>query len=110
MLRSFCCTGLQLWGADQKGVDHTRIMLLEWLSFLHRYVPVGLLERPDALITDRKVPFAGRDELETLFASPLVDDWRAVASLLLGPERGPLHWKPRHNSYANVDQDAENNG
>ena len=44
MLRDFVRFGLEHWGSDQQGVNHTRRFLLEWLSFLHRYVPVGMLE------------------------------------------------------------------
>ena len=44
MLKKFVCFGLEHWGTDQKGVNSTRRFLLEWLSFLYRYVPVGLLE------------------------------------------------------------------
>ena len=41
LLRQFAAYGLEHWGADARGVANTRRFLLEWLSFLHRYVPVG---------------------------------------------------------------------
>lgn len=44
ILKDFVKFGLEHWGSDQTGVNNTRRFLLEWLSFLHRYVPVGLLE------------------------------------------------------------------
>ena len=44
MLKDFVKFGLEHWGSDQQGVNNTRRFILEWLSFLHRYVPVGLLE------------------------------------------------------------------
>ena len=44
ILKDFVRFGLEHWGSDQQGVNHTRRFLLEWISFLHRYVPVGMLE------------------------------------------------------------------
>ena len=44
MLKDFVKYGLEHYGSDQQGVNTTRRFLLEWISFLHRYVPVGMLE------------------------------------------------------------------
>lgn len=44
MLKEFVKCGLEHWGSDQQGLNSTRRFLLEWLSFLYRYIPVGLLE------------------------------------------------------------------
>jgi len=38
ILRSFTNEGLMHWGSDSQGVETTRRFLLEWLSFLHRFV------------------------------------------------------------------------
>ena len=58
-----------------QGVENTRKFLLEWLSFLYRYVPVGLLEWPPQRINERPPCYTGRDELETLMASNNCQDW-----------------------------------
>ena len=53
LLKDFVSYGLQHWGSDQQGVNTTRRFLLEWLSFLHRYIPVGLLERIPQVLNHR---------------------------------------------------------
>ena len=63
-------------------MNNTRRYLLEWLSFLHRYVPVGLLERPPQHLNDRPPRFTGRDDLETLMASKNVQDWVKLSEML----------------------------
>lgn len=45
-----------------------RRFLLEWLSFLYRYVPVGLLEVVPQCMQWRPPAFFGRSDLETLLA------------------------------------------
>jgi tRNA-dihydrouridine synthase 3 len=74
-IEKFAKYGLQTWGSDEMGIGTTRRFLLEWLSFAHRYVPVGLLEHLPPNIQDRPPRFKGRDELETLMASENYKDW-----------------------------------
>ena len=78
MLRDFTRFGLEHWGSDFKGVETTRKFLLEWLSFLYRYIPAGLLESLPQRINERPPPFVGRNDLETLMASPLTEDWLKI--------------------------------
>ena len=57
------------------GVETTRRFLLEWLSYLHRYIPVGLLEVVPQKLNWRPPLYKGRNDLETLFASDSASDW-----------------------------------
>jgi len=38
MLRDYVNYGLEHWGSDTQGVENTRRFLLEWLSFLYRWL------------------------------------------------------------------------
>lgn len=67
--------GLENWGADEVGIGTTRRFLLDWLSFAHRYVPIGLLEYLPPRLQDRPQRYRGRNELETLLASGDYRDW-----------------------------------
>jgi tRNA-dihydrouridine synthase 3 len=75
ILKKFCNYGLEHWGSDTQGVNATRRFLCEWQSFLYRYIPVGLLEVLPQHMNERPPPYFGRDELETLMASPRASDW-----------------------------------
>jgi tRNA-dihydrouridine synthase 3 len=77
-IADFARYGLEHWGSDEMGINLTRRFMLESLSFTHRYVPVGLLERLPAKMNDRPFAYHGRSDLETLLASPKVDDWQKI--------------------------------
>ncbi|NXO83440.1 DUS3L synthase, partial [Sitta europaea] len=101
ILKDFTNYGLEHWGSDTQGVEKTRKFLLEWLSFLCRYIPVGLLEHLPQKINERPPYYLGRDYLETLMASQNVDDWIKISELLLGPVPPTFTFLPKHkaNSY-----------
>ncbi|CAE6493422.1 unnamed protein product [Rhizoctonia solani] len=63
MIRQYAEYGLNHWGSDTVGVNHTRRFLCEALSFTYRYVPIGLLERLPGKINERPPAYRGRDEL-----------------------------------------------
>eukprot|EP00056_Hartaetosiga_gracilis_P000295 m.37603 g.37603 ORF g.37603 m.37603 type:complete len:459 (+) comp10146_c0_seq3:45-1421(+) len=106
MLKDFVSEGLQHWGSDTHGVETTRRFLLEWLSFTYRYIPVGLLERLPQRINERPPRYFGRDDLETLMASPAGEDWVKISEMLLGPVGKGFQFVPKHkaNSYATTVQ------
>lgn len=71
------------------------------LSRSHRYVPVGLLEHLPVHINDKPDSYYGRNDLETLMASPYAQDWVAISEMLLGPTPPEFSFMPKHkaNSY-----------
>ncbi|CAK6445589.1 unnamed protein product [Pipistrellus nathusii] len=100
ILRDFTHYGLEHWGSDTQGVEKTRRFLLEWLSFLCRYVPVGLLERLPQRINERPPYYLGRDYLETLMASQRAADWIRISEMLLGPVPSNFVFVPKHKANA----------
>nr|XP_011748719.1 tRNA-dihydrouridine(47) synthase [NAD(P)(+)]-like [Macaca nemestrina] len=100
ILQDFTNYGLEHWGSDTQGVEKTRRFLLEWLSFLCRYVPVGLLERLPQRINERPPYYLGRDYLETLMASQKAADWIRISEMLLGPVPPNFVFLPKHKANA----------
>lgn len=96
--RDFCRFGLDHWGGDERGVETTRRFFLEFLSFTHRYVPVGLLETGHAPVTmtHRSPALRGRNDLETLFASQRSSDWVKISEMMLGPVPDAFSFTPKH--------------
>ncbi|XP_053202050.1 tRNA-dihydrouridine(47) synthase [NAD(P)(+)]-like [Panonychus citri] len=100
IIQKFANYGLEQWGSDDEGVERTRRFLLEWLSFLYRYIPVGLLEVLPQKINDRPPYYRGRDELETLMASPSCSDWVKISEMFLGPVPDDFVFLPKHKANA----------
>lgn len=82
MLKRFVSYGFEQYGTDTHGVETTRRFFLEWQSYLHRYVPLGIT---DAVQTISQTPplFNGRSDLETLLSSPHVADWIKLSEMLI---------------------------
>jgi tRNA-dihydrouridine synthase 3 len=97
-VEDFVRYGLDTWGADERGVQTTRRFLLEWLSFAHRYVPVGLLEHLPPKINERPPPFRGRDDMETMLASDHYGDWIRISEMYLGRAERNFRFEPKHKS------------
>ncbi|KAJ7070230.1 zinc finger dihydrouridine synthase [Mycena belliarum] len=99
-VRRYAEYGLTHFGTDTAGVNSARRYLCEALSFQYRYVPIGILETLPARINDRAPAFRGRDELETLLASPDSRDWVRISEMFLGPAPAAWSFTPKHRSNA----------
>ncbi|KAJ8333609.1 hypothetical protein SKAU_G00416170 [Synaphobranchus kaupii] len=100
ILKDFTHFGLEHWGSDTQGLEKTRMFLLEWLSFMCRYIPVGLLERVPQKINERPPYYLGRDYLESLMASQHVGDWVKISEMVLGPVPHNFNFLPKHKANA----------
>ncbi len=97
MVKKFVNYGLEHWGSDQQGVDNTRRFLLEWLSYLCRYVPEGITSSPQTMIQKPPVYF-GRSDTETLLASTESSDWIKISEMFLGPVTPGFAFEAKHKS------------
>jgi tRNA-dihydrouridine synthase 3 len=101
LLKQYANYGLEHFGTDTEGVNKTRRFMLEWISFLRRYIPVGLLEVLPQKMNERPPSYFGRNELETLMASDNVKDWIELTNRILGKAPESFEFMPKHkaNSY-----------
>jgi tRNA-dihydrouridine synthase 3 len=91
----------RLWDISAgERLTKTRRFLLEWLSFLHRYIPVGVLERLPQRINERPPPFVGRTDLETLLSSGSCSDWLKISEMFLGKVSDNFVFYPKHKANA----------
>lgn len=105
IMKDFVKFGLAHWGSDDQGVNHTRRFLLEWQSFLCRYVPVGILEGGVPQKINMRPPpiMVGRSDLETKMLSPHSHDWIKLSEMLLGPVPEGFRFEPKHKARSHRD-------
>ncbi|RKF77529.1 tRNA-dihydrouridine [Golovinomyces cichoracearum] len=97
-VEKFTRYGLDVWGSDEVGIGRTRKFLLEWLSFAHRYIPIGVLAHLPPSLNDRPPAYRGRDDMETMMASDDYQDWIKISEIFLGPAHKDFKFIPKHKS------------
>lgn len=98
MLKRFASHSLEHFGSDQAGVEKGRRFMLEWQSFLCRYIPSSLLVDGRQRMNERPPAYRGRDEMETLMASPISEDWIKLSEHIFGAKPDSLTFIPKHRS------------
>ncbi|ODV63816.1 tRNA dihydrouridine synthase DUS3 [Ascoidea rubescens DSM 1968] len=100
ILKEYSKLALEHWGSDEYGVGLSRRFLCEFISFFHRYIPVGILERLPSKLNERPPNWRGRDEMETLLGSSDYKDWIKISEMFLGPANKDFQFQPKHKSSA----------
>ncbi|ODV84316.1 hypothetical protein CANARDRAFT_29197 [[Candida] arabinofermentans NRRL YB-2248] len=98
ILETYSKFALQHWGSDEFGINSARRFMCEFISFTHRYIPVGLLERLPPKLNERPPLYKGRNELETLLASTDYKDWIKITEMFLGKASDGFSFMPKHKS------------
>lgn len=100
IIKTYANNAINHFGSDEYGVSLSRRFLCEWLSFTHRYLPVGILEKLPNQLNERPSKWRGRNELETLLASDDYKDWIKISEMFLGPAHKDFKFIPKHKSNA----------
>lgn len=98
ILKDYVQFALEHWGSDEYGVAQSRRFFCEFMSFFHRYIPVGICEKYPVQLNDRPPNWRGRDELETMLASPDASDWIKLSEMFLGKAEENFVFTPKHKS------------
>jgi len=88
---------MEHFGTDERGILQARRFFCEFMSFFHRYIPIGILEKQNRL-NERPKAFFGRNDLETLLASPDSNDWIKVSEMFYGKAHDNFKFTPKHKS------------
>jgi len=100
MLGNFSKFAIEHWGSDEYGVNIARRFMCEFISFTHRYIPVGIMERLPPKLNERPPTWVGRNEMETFLASTDYKDWIKITEMFLGKASDDFQFVPKHKSNA----------
>lgn len=102
ILSDYIRYAMEHWGTDEYGISQCRRYFCEFMSFFHRYIPMGICERYPVKLNERPPYWQGRDELETKLGSVNVQDWIKLSEYFLGPVEPDFNFTPKHksNSYS----------
>lgn len=104
ILKDYAQFAMEHWGTDEYGISQCRRFFCEFMSFFHRYIPMGICERFPVALNERPPNWRGRDELETQLGSTNVEDWIKLSELFFGKTDENFVFMPKHksNSYTNT--------
>ncbi|CCF56021.1 hypothetical protein KAFR_0A05860 [Kazachstania africana CBS 2517] len=98
ILRDYSRFAMEHWGTDEYGISQCRRFFCEFMSFFHRYIPMGICERYPVKLNERPPNWIGRDDTETLLGSTDVSDWIKLSEVFFGPVDDSFVFTPKHKS------------
>lgn len=109
ILRNYAKFAMEHWGTDEYGISQCRRFFCEFMSFFHRYIPLGICERYPVLLNEKAPNWKGRNDLETLMGSTDVNNWIKLSDLFFGKASEKFVFLPKHKSNSYVVVAAEQN-
>ncbi|SMN22689.1 similar to Saccharomyces cerevisiae YLR401C DUS3 Dihydrouridine synthase, member of a widespread family of conserved proteins including Smm1p, Dus1p, and Dus4p [Maudiozyma saulgeensis] len=98
ILSDYARYAMEHWGTDEYGIAQCRRYFCDFMSFFHRYVPMGICERFPVKLNERPPNWIGRDSMETLLGSTNSNDWIKLSELFFGPAEDHFIYTPKHKS------------
>ncbi|CAI4048430.1 hypothetical protein SUVZ_12G4260 [Saccharomyces uvarum] len=106
ILKDYAQFSMEHWGTDEYGLSQCRRFFCEFMSFFHRYIPMGICERYPVKLNERPPNWCGRDDVETLMGSTDVNDWIKLSDLFFGKTDESFVFVPKHKSSSFATRDS----
>ena len=98
ILRDYAMFSMEHWGTDEYGISQCRRFFCEFMSFFHRYIPMGICERYPVRLNERPPNWIGRDDMESLLGSTSSKDWIKLSEMFFGKADDSFIFTPKHKS------------